>query len=526
MKKERYLFRWAGILTISIIALSGTGIYGLSKVLKVSSQPRADVIKIDNMIAFGKLEKAPVEFLHEAHTEALAKKNKDCAACHLTQNKRMFPKFKRIADTDRIEVMDIYHKGCISCHGEMKVAKEKAGPVECEGCHREKIQHLTSRQPIGFDKSLHFRHSEAQENKCELCHHEYDEKAKKLFYVKGKEGTCRYCHKEKTKDNLMSMGLSSHISCIDCHQKNISKSLTTGPVTCSGCHDPAVQQKIKKITPIPRMDRKQPDIVMLKNAPKGIGTDTENTNKMAFVPFDHKAHENYNDTCRVCHHESLKQCNECHALAGMKEGNMVNLEKAMHQVDSTRSCQGCHEAKQNDKNCAGCHVFMGKERVKEDTSCLKCHSAPGVEKKKASNPDDEKTLVKTMLQSRNLVPGTYPENNIPEKVVIKKLSKEYEAVDFPHRKVVNTLVKNIKDNKLAGYFHSQKGSICKGCHHNSPVSTNPPHCGNCHGKPFDAKNPSKPGIIGAYHQQCMGCHKEMGIEKPAGCTECHKKKKN
>jgi hypothetical protein len=92
MKKKKYLFRWAGIVTISIIALLGTGIFGLSKVLKVSSQPRADVIKIDNMIAFGKLEKAPVEFLHEAHTEALAKKNKDCAACHLTQNKRLFPK--------------------------------------------------------------------------------------------------------------------------------------------------------------------------------------------------------------------------------------------------------------------------------------------------------------------------------------------------------------------------------------------------------------------------------------------------
>jgi hypothetical protein len=272
------------------------------------------------------------------------------------------------------------------------------------------------------------------------------------------------------------------------------------------------------------MDRKQPDTVMLKNVPKGTDTDTEATNKMAFVPFDHKSHETYNDTCRVCHHESLKQCNECHTLEGKKEGNMVNLEKAMHQADSTRSCQGCHEAKQKDKNCAGCHVFMGKEGGNDDTSCRMCHSAPVMEKKKASRPDDEKTLVKTLLQSRNRVPGTYPEKNIPEKVVINKLSKEYEAVDFPHRKVVNALVRNIKDSTLAGYFHSRQGSICMGCHHNSPVSANPPHCGTCHGKSIDVKNPSRPGILGAYHLQCMGCHKEMGIKKPAGCTECHKKR--
>ena len=37
-------------------------------------------------------------------------------------------------------------------------------------------------------------------------------------------------------------------------------------------------------------------------------------------------------------------------------------------------------------------------------------------------------------------------------------------------------------------------------------------------------NWNKPGLMGAYHLQCMGCHKEMGMEKPVSCTDCHKEK--
>ena len=168
---------------------------------------------------------------------------------------------------------------------------------------------------------------------------------------------------------------------------------------------------------------------------------------------------------------------------------------------------------------------MGKTRKKEDDSCIKCHSTPVPEKGKVLSQDEEKALAGAMLQARKPVTGTYKEEDIPEKVLIKNHAKKYEAAEFPHRKVVNTLVKNIKDNKLAGYFHNQEGTICQGCHHNSPVAKKPPRCDSCHGKPFDPENPLRPGIMGAYHQQCMGCHKEMAIAKPVGCIECHKEKK-
>lgn len=523
MKKGRYLLRWAGILSVCVITLYGTCIFGLSQVLTGSSRTRVDVIKIDTLSIFEKLEKSPVEFLHELHTEALARKNKDCATCHPTLNNRIFPKFKRIEDKDRIESMNIYHNGCISCHGEMRLNEEKAGPVKCDGCHREKMQYTSSREPVGFDKSLHFRHSESQGNKCGQCHHEYDETNKKLFYAKHREGTCRYCHRNEAKDNRMPMRQASHIACVDCHLKTLSKKLATGPITCTGCHEASAQKAVKTVSPVPRMDRKQPDVVLLKDIAKGADPHTGNANRMHYVPFDHKAHEEYNNSCRVCHHETLKPCNECHTLTGRAEGAEVNLEKAMHQIGSEKSCQGCHAAMQADKHCAGCHVSMGKqERKKGDALCIPCHSAPVNPIDGFSNPDKEKARVEEMLRSRNSVSGTYPEKEIPEKVVIGTFSNQYEAVDFPHRRIVLALVGNIRDSKLGRYFHQQTGTVCQGCHHNAPVSKKPSNCWNCHGKSFDAKNPLMPGIIAAYHLQCMGCHKEMGIEKPAGCVDCHK----
>jgi hypothetical protein len=103
---------------------------------------------------------------------------------------------------------------------------------------------------------------------------------------------------------------------------------------------------------------------------------------------------------------------------------------------------------------------------------------------------------------------------------------KYEPVKLPHRKIVQTMVANINSNKLVNYFHHEKGTVCQGCHHNSPAAKEPPKCVSCHGKPFNAKDPFKPGLMAAYHRQCMECHKAMGIQKPVAtdCTACHQKR--
>ena len=121
---------------------------------------------------------------------------------------------------------------------------------------------------------------------------------------------------------------------------------------------------------------------------------------------------------------------------------------------------------------------------------------------------------------------TFAADRIPEKVTIGMLTNRFEPAAFPHRKIVNALIDKTRDNRLAGYFHSEKGTLCQGCHHNSPAAKTPPKCISCHSKPFNAKDPFKPGLIAAYHRQCMECHKSMGIAKPvsANCTACHQKK--
>ena len=265
MNPLNWLFCLVFLIAVSNVFASDTGIQGAHEVSEASSA-RVDVIKIDAMSGFGKLKKPAVEFLHDTHTQTLSQKNKNCRTCHLDDNGGISLKFMRITDTDRTTVMNVYHQACISCHGELKVSGEKTGPVECDECHIEKPLHIISRKPMGFDRSLHFRHVKTQDKKCERCHHEYDKTAKKLFYAKGKEGTCRYCHESETKDNRISMRLASHMACINCHLKNQEKKPDIGPVTCRRCHDASAQEKIKKIDTVPRLERNQPDSVMLKTS--------------------------------------------------------------------------------------------------------------------------------------------------------------------------------------------------------------------------------------------------------------------
>ena len=224
MKKLRYPLRLAGVFFLCAALFYATDITGTIKAPQNdSNELRSDILILDISKQFGKLEKASVEFLHDAHTEALAKKKIDCKTCHLTKDDKLVPKFKRLEDKDRVEVMNIYHDGCISCHGEMKKEGEKTGPVECDDCHRTEKKYTSIRQPMGFDLSLHARHVEVHEKKCEQCHHKFDDKKKELIYAKGEETTCRHCHKQEAKEKQPSLQLSIHTKCVNCHLENQEK---------------------------------------------------------------------------------------------------------------------------------------------------------------------------------------------------------------------------------------------------------------------------------------------------------------
>lgn len=528
MMKEKSLFRRIGlVLTLAalMLVLAMMSVQGSAPSAPSSDdadRPRADVIRIDGLKQYGRLERPAVIYLHEKHTQALSNKNKDCATCHLPDQKYMSTLFKRLKNTSKPEVMGIYHEQCTGCHRETAGAGEKAGPVVCTGCHQDRSV-ASSWTEIGMDKSLHFRHVKAQEKKCEVCHHEYDPAAKKTFYAKGKEGTCRYCHLDQTVENVSSMRRASHAQCIDCHRKRLAQNQDAGPATCGGCHDAGLQKKIAKVKDVPRLERAQPNTVLIQ-AVKSDGQKVDPFTRPAIVPFNHIGHETYADNCRVCHHASMDACGKCHTLQGSKEGKLVNLQTAMHRVTATSSCLGCHGASKADQRCAGCHASMPQKETADLAGCGTCHmpQPPG-----AAPPAEPKAVAAMLLEARKPVTATYADEDIPETVEIKALSKQYEPAKLPHRKIVQTLAKNIKDSKLAGRFHRDPGTICQGCHHNSPVAKKPPACASCHGQPFDGRNLFKPGLQAAYHLQCMECHKDMGIEKPVAtnCTGCHKEKR-
>ncbi len=527
MKKK---FPVTVLLVVFLICGIAVSVPGMLRDIPDKSQARGDVLLIDSMTVFGKRTRPAVPFLHDKHTSALTKMQKDCSTCHLSEKNILSLKFQRLADQTKKAVMDTYHNGCIGCHKDLSAVKKKSGPVICAECHIKDVSVVSSRKPAGMNKYLHFLHTDTLQNKCELCHHEYNKKDKKLFYAKGKEGTCRYCHKGVKEENRMSMRQASHTACLDCHLKTIAKKQNAGPVQCSGCHDSEKPLKSATLSTLPRLERKQPDMVMIKTGNKEL--DTSGTAVMNFVPFDHKAHEAYNDTCRVCHHEDLKACNTCHLLKGVKDGRYINLEQAMHTTGACQSCLGCHSKKQQTQNCSGCHMFIPE--AGNDKACLKCHSEPPPgEKAKLLTEQYADQAAAKMLSSVKRVKKTYPDQDIPEKVIISVLSDKYDPVDFPHRKIVKKINAGIQNNKLAEYFHTSEGTLCKGCHHNAPESKNPPRCASCHEqKPLPErisskpdKNMLKPALMGAYHIQCMDCHVKMGIEKNS-CTDCHQEKKN
>jgi hypothetical protein len=507
------------LVIVAVFSFTTIGLTGPA----VSSKAHPDVIHIDGLAAFGDLEKPAVPFRHDAHVEAVGKEGKDCSACHLEdQDKKRSLKFKRLTDESRDRVMDNYHLNCIACHDETLSAKKKAGPVTCGECHTGEAKVTSSRVIPDFDKSLHFRHVKAAGDKCDSCHHEYDEAAKKTVYVEGQESSCVYCHKDQKVGETRSMKTAAHTDCISCHEEKLAQKEKAGPINCAGCHDSETLQKMEVVEDIPRLKRGQPEATFVSLGQDQEGKPITGQTRMKLVPFDHQAHEGYNDSCITCHHESLAKCSECHTQRGAKEGDFINLERAMHSLGNDQSCLGCHAKEQTKAECAGCHA-RPKEAFESKESCDLCHQGPQeIQGDKAQMAAAATDLLKGARTELSL----YPDEDIPETVIIKALADEYKPASMPHRKIVKDLAAKIVDSKMGAVFHPDPGTLCMGCHHNSPATKKPPTCASCHSQPFDRKKMSRPGLKAAYHQQCMNCHQEMRLAKPAAtaCAECHKEK--
>jgi hypothetical protein len=544
--KKKILFI---VISISLLLFIVNGLHSVysteGPVAPKAVQPITE-IKPDNKIGiahteiFGKLERPQVIFDHQKHVGTLKKEQQGCDACHPEDEwKELLFNFpKKVEKKDKDSVMNAYHDECIGCHKKRYKEDKKTGPVVCGDCHKQENRLMAVKYPVmEFDFAYHDKHVKKLKEKtgkedCSLCHHIYDIEEKDeslaLVYEKGTEESCYYCHDLEKKrgpeltaitrvsaEKGLDLQKAFHSQCLNCHlkyekeieqKKEKKKEEKAGPTECAKCHT-GKYKTIAELEKVPRPDRGQEEkpFINIENA------------KMKGVAFDHKYHEMNHKTCRGCHHETLNACNKCHTLTGSSDGNWVNVVNAYHDVTSDKGCAGCHNLKKSEKDCSGCHALLPimdiQTKGPRKETCDICHTGK-----------------KELLPTETLSVSKLDTQKVKKEVEVKILEKEYEPVKFPHLKIIEKLVKTSNDSKLGSYFHRKLETICDGCHHQSRAEAevekdSPPRCRNCHSIKFDVQNMNKPKLIAAYHQQCIGCHEHMKLEKGRKCKECHKEKK-
>ena len=128
------------------------------------------------------------------------------------------------------------------------------------------------------------------------------------------------------------------------------------------------------------------------------------------------------------------------------------------------------------------------------------------------------------------VPTTSPTDLGPDVVILKELVTKYEPVPFDHK---------------AHAMMAEMWDGCVTCHHRPPQveagTTQPvqqlqtnggvkrqsdsetiPACKSCHAVAGEEVSLRMPNLKGAYHRQCLNCHREWAHEN--GCSACHQER--
>jgi hypothetical protein len=115
----------------------------------------------------------------------------------------------------------------------------------------------------------------------------------------------------------------------------------------------------------------------------------------------------------------------------------------------------------------------------------------------------EPCLKRCARQVETQVEKAFAPGEGPDVVILGELSELYLPVPFDHR---------------GHAAMSQMAGGCGACHHYTQEDAKHPACKTCHA--IDAGGDiRKPGLKGAYHRQCISCHREWSGE--TSCSICH-----
>lgn len=135
---------------------------------------------------------------------------------------------------------------------------------------------------------------------------------------------------------------------------------------------------------------------------------------------------------------------------------------------------------------------------KNGGDCTRCHRC---EQPSAADP----CLRNPCTRDAALPPATRSgAGAVPDSMLLDVLKGDYEPVPFSHKAHAD----------MAGMALG-----CATCHHHSEPGAPPPACIDCHDPKVEGTDPRMPGLKGAYHQQCLNCHREWMDE--SACTICH-----
>ncbi len=137
---------------------------------------------------------------------------------------------------------------------------------------------------------------------------------------------------------------------------------------------------------------------------------------------------------------------------------------------------------------------VSKNHKYSNVDCSLCHSC--------KFPTTQKPCLKACPRFEIMNTYTFAKEG-PENIVIDTLQTIYAPVNFPHK------------------LHAEMSKISGGCiqchHYNTTDKIEP--CSDCHSKDRKTATVTRPDLKGAYHQQCMNCHRKWSHKTE--CNSCH-----